>query len=126
MAGDKSLYSSNGGQYTNTVVANTAYNSLANSTAGVLSNSGVSSTSTGRLCKVVVLGNTVNSITIYDNSSGPGGPILFQSPINTAVTAGNNVYDLQASFTSGLWLSSATNQPACVLTWALSGVGGNA
>lgn len=113
---DKSAYQA-AGQYTCTVTLNTASNSLANSSASV------ASTGPGRLCEFWMLTNAINSVTLYDNSTGPGGGVLFNTPINTA----NPVkYTINLPYQNGIWVSSATNGPTIAFSFALSGVGGTA
>lgn len=113
---DKAVYTSSGGQFTCCLVANTAVNTIANSTAAV------TATGAGRLCRVAVYGNTVNSIILYDNSTGPAGPILWQSTINSTIPVAT--MDLQLAFANGIWVSVATNGPGAAFGFALSGVGG--
>lgn len=108
---DKAAFTSNGGQYTNCITVNTAINGIANSTGGVLANG------PGRLCRVAWT-NHANTITLYDNSVGPGGNILWNTPINTA----QNSLDLQFSFQNSIWISG--NGPQCQITFALAGPGG--
>ena len=111
---DKAAYQSNGGQFTCGVVTNTATNTIANSSAAQ------TATGAGRLCKFFMLTNAINSVTLYDNSTGPGGLILWNSPFNTAPT----MYDLQIPFANGIWISCAGNQPQFSFTFALGGAGG--
>ena len=111
---DRSIPFSTGGQYTCGVVLNTVSNSLANSSASV------NSLGPGRLDKFVLLSNAINSLTIYDNSVGPGGLILFNTPINTASPV---IYDLQLPFNNGLWISGVGNGPSFSFSFGLAGPG---
>ena len=106
---DKSQMTSQGGQYYASVAASAAGNSLINSVGGQVSGP-------GRLCKLVTLTNDTAVLTLYDNTTGPGGNILFNTVVNTATAT---IYNLDIPVANGIWAKGAANTPAVGISFTL-------
>lgn len=105
---DKVQVTSNGGQF---------YNICANATCSVVSSS------PGRLCKLIFLLNFANSTStsIYDNATGAGGTIIYNTLPNTAV---GTVVDLQIPVANGIYWGGAVNTPQALISFTKDGAYG--
>jgi hypothetical protein len=112
----KLIVQTDGGQYATTVAAAASGNALINSNGSAV-NSGA-----GMLHRIITLSNDINTTTFYDNTTGPGGNVLFKVPANTAV---GTIYQLQIPVANGIWAGGVVNSISAVVTWSNGNTYGN-
>lgn len=99
---DKVQQTASGGQYYASVAASTTGNGLVNSVGGQVSGP-------GRLNQLIYLTNDTAVLTLYDNTTGPGGSVLYNTIVNTAM--GTRIV-LDIPVANGVWAKGAANTPA--------------